>query len=280
MASRGVGSSPEKYIFVKPKTKHVIERVLFGISSNTIDPNLVSLGQKYCVAIIEEKIPTGVILRGDCSREIVDLADVDRKSETGSGLFFTIVFLLAALFLWSIDIPFVPIILVLFCCFLGGFTAFMHAEDKYKKKNIRNYGPTEQGSVCTLIPKHNLILDFTWFGKEIFLSVCEKIPDDYYVSVGHKEQHSGGDYGTSTWIDNKVYLKSKSQRWRFFLDIWRDIKSEEEAIERISKENWRNYLRAPMVFGEKRLMSYDQELWFKFMVPLLLLAYVIWSWLG
>ena len=96
MASRGVGSSSGKYKFVKPKTKHVVERIIFGMSSNKIDPNLVSLGQKYCVAIIEEKIPAGVILRGDFSREIVDLAYVDRKSETGSGLFFTIVLFLAA----------------------------------------------------------------------------------------------------------------------------------------------------------------------------------------
>ena len=275
MASRGVGRSLGKYKFVKPKN---IERIISGTLSNTTDPNLVSLGQKYCVAIIEEKISSGVILRGDCSREIVDLAEY--TSDTGSGLFFTIVFFFAALFLWSIDLPFVPIILVLFCCVLGGVTAFMHAEDRYKKKIMRKYGPTEQGSVCTLIPKHNLILDFTWFGKEISLYVCEKIPDDYYVAVGHEERSSGGDYGTSTWTDNKVYLKSKSQKWRFFLGTWKDIESEEEAIERVSKENWRNYLRAPMVFDEKRLMSYDQELWFKFMVPLLLLAYVIWSWLG
>ena len=88
MASRGVGRSSGKYKFVKPKTKHVVERIIFGMSSNKIDPNLVSLGQKYCVAIIEEKIPTGVILRGDCSRKIVDLAYVDKKSEAGSGFFF------------------------------------------------------------------------------------------------------------------------------------------------------------------------------------------------
>ena len=80
--------------------------------------------------------------------------------------------------------------------------------------------------------------------------------------------------------ENNVYLKSKRQKWRFFLGIWTDIESEEEAIERVSKENLRNYLRAPLVFGEKRQISYDQELWYKFMVPLLLLAYVIWSWLG
>ena len=280
MASRGVGSSSGKYKFVKPKTIHVIERIISGTSSNTTDPNLVSLGQKYCVAIIEEKISTGVILRDDCSREIVDLAYVDRKSETGPGLFFTIVFFLAALFFWSIDIPFVPIVLALFGCVLGGVTAYMRAEDKYKKKIIRKHGPTEQGSVCTLIPKHNLILDFTWFGKEIFLSVCEKIPDDYYVSVGHEERYSGGDHSTRTWTDNKVYLKSKSQRWRFFLGIWKDIESEEEAIERVSEENWRNYLRAPMVFGEKQLISYDQKRLVMFHGSVLLLAYVIWSWLG
>ena len=157
MASRGVGSSSGKYKFVISKKPNVIQRIIFGALSNTTDPNLVSLGQKYCVAIIEEKIPAGVILRGDCSREIVDLASVDRKSETGSGLFFTIVLFLAALFLWSIDLPFVPIVLVLFCCVFGGVTAFMHAGDKYKKKIIRKHGPTEQGSVCTLIPKHNLI---------------------------------------------------------------------------------------------------------------------------
>ena len=279
MASRGVGSSSGKYKFVKPKTIHVIERIIFGTSSNKTDPNLVSLGQKYCVAIIEEKISTGVILRDDCSREIVDLAYVDKKSDTGSGLFFTIVFFLAALFFWSIDIAFVPIVLALFGCVLGGVTAYMHAEDKYKKKIIRKHGPTEQGSVCTLIPKHNLILDFTWFGKEIFLSVCEKIPDDYYISVGHKVGHSGGDYGTST-TENKVYLKSKSQKWRFYLDIWFNIESEEEAIERVSKENWRNYLRAPMVFGEKQLISYDQKRLAMFHGAVLLLAYIIWSWLG
>ena len=279
MASRGVNSSSGKYKFVKPKTKHVVERIIFGMSSNTIDPNLVSLGQKYCVAIIEEKIPTGVILRGDCSRKIVDLAYVDKKSEAGSGLFFTIVFLLAALFLWSIDLPFVPIVLVLFCCVFGGVTAFMHAGDKYKKKIIRKHGPTEQGSVCTLIPKHNLILNFTWFGKEIDLSVCKKIPDDYYIDVTREVGHTGGDYGTSR-TDNQVYLVSKSQKWRFYLDKWYNIESEEKAIERVSKENWRNYLRAPVVFDKKRLMSYDQEVWFKLLVPLLLLAYVIWSWLG
>ena len=279
MASRGVGRSLGKYKFVKPKTIHVIERIIFGTSSNKTDPNLVSLGQKYCVAIIEEKISTGVILRDDCSREIVDLDHVDKKSDTGSGLFFTIVFFLAASFIWSIDIPFVPIVLALFGCVLGGVTAYMHAEDKYKKKNIRKHGPTEQGSVCTLIPKHNLILDFTWFGKEIFLSVCEKIPDDYYISVGHKVGHSGGDYGTST-TENKVYLKSKSQKWRFYLDIWFNIESEEEAIERVSKENWRNYLRAPMVFGEKQLISYDQKRLAMFHGAVLLLAYIIWSWLG
>ena len=279
MASRGVGSSSGKYKFVKPKTKHVVERIIFGMSSNKIDPNLVSLGQKYCVAIIEEKIPAGVILRGDFSREIVDLAYVDRKSETGPGLFFTIVFFLAALFLWSIDLPFVPIVLVLFCCVLGGVTAFMHAGDKYKKKIIRKHGPTEQGSVCTLIPKHNLILNFTWFGKEIDLSVCKKIPDDYYIDVSREVGHTGGDYGTSR-TDNQVYLVSKSQKWRFYLDKWYNIESEEKAIERVSKQNWRNYLRAPVVFDKKRLMSYDQEVWFKLLVPLLLLAYVIWSWLG
>ncbi|MEC8340192.1 MAG: hypothetical protein VXZ80_00935, partial [Candidatus Thermoplasmatota archaeon] len=228
---------------------------------------------------IEEKIPAGVILRGDCSREIVDLAYVDRKSETGSGLFFTIVLFLAALFLWSIDLPFVPIVLVLFCCVFGGVTAFMHAGDKYKKKIIRKHGPTEQGSVCTLIPKHNLILNFTWFGKEIDLSVCKKIPDDYYIDVTREVGHTGGDYGTSR-TDNQVYLVSKSQKWRFYLDKWYNIESEEKAIERVSKQNWRNYLRAPVVFDKKRLMSYDQEVWFKLLVPLLLLAYVIWSWLG
>ena len=183
MASRGVGSSSGKYKFVISKKPNVIQRIIFGALSNTTDPNLVSLGQKYCVAIIEEKIPAGVILRGDCSRKIVDLSYVDKKSEAGSGLFFTIVFLLAALFLWSIDLPFVPIVLVLFCCVFGGVTAFMHAGDKYKKKIIRKHGPTEQGSVCTLIPKHNLILNFTWFGKEIDLSVCKRIPDDYYMML-------------------------------------------------------------------------------------------------
>ena len=279
MASRGVGSSSGKYKFVISKEPNAIQRVIFGALSNTTDQNLVSLGQKYCVAIIEEKIPAGVILRGDFSREIVDLAYVDRKSETGSGLFFTVVLFLAALFLWSIDLPFVPIVLVLFGCVFGGVTAFMHAGDKYKKKIIRKHGPTEQGSVCTLIPKHNLILDFTWFGKEIDLSVCKEIPDDYYIDVTREVGHTGGDYGTSR-TDNQVYLVSKSQKWRFYLDIWYNIESKEKAIERVSKQNWRNYLRAPVVFDEKRLMSYDQEVWFKFMVPLLLLAYVIWSWLG
>ena len=105
-----------------------------------------------------------------------------------------------------------------------------------KKRRIINGGPINHGYMCTLIPKHKLILQFSWFGDEIRLSICQKIPADYYIRVCHRK-YSSGDNGTQT-TENMVFLISKNHNWNFPLHAWFDIESEKEAINRVSKENF------------------------------------------
>ena len=52
--------------------------------------------------------------------------------------------------------------------------------------------------MCTLIPKHKLILQFSWFGDEIRLSICQKIPADYYIRVCHRKYSHGNDGSVET----------------------------------------------------------------------------------
>ena len=46
-----------------------------------------------------------------------------------------------------------------------------------------------------------------------------------------------------------VFLISKNHNWNFPLHAWFDIESEKEAINRVSKENWRRHLDGELVFG-------------------------------
>ena len=105
--------------------------------------------------------------------------------------------------------------------------------------------------MCTLIPKHRLILQFSWFGDEIRLSICQKIPADYYIRVCHRKYSHGNDGSQTT--ENMVFLISKDHNWNFRLNTWFDIESEKEAIngEYLMRKLAKTSCDGRLVFGGK-----------------------------
>ena len=65
MAAGGIGHSAKNYRFVRFEhlvgLKKNVDR-FFNLSNKRVDPNLASLGQRYCISIIEGKTPKGEIL--------------------------------------------------------------------------------------------------------------------------------------------------------------------------------------------------------------------------
>ena len=255
MAAGGIGHSAKNYRFVRFEhlvgLKKNVDR-FFKLSNKRVDPNLASLGQRYCISIIEGKTPKGEILDQRHFQRTATVEDIEADlDEVKVGFAFSVFMVILSFIVWyfvgNLNL------LSIFFFFLGSFfivlSTMISMSIRNKKRRIINGGPINHGYMCTLIPKHKLILQFSWFGDEIRLSICQKIPADYYIRVCH-EKYSSGDNGTQT-TENMVFLISKNHNWYFPLHAWFDIESEKEAINRVSKENWRRHLDGRLVFGGK-----------------------------
>ena len=253
MAAGGIGHSAKNYRFVRFEhlvgLKKNVDR-FFNLSNKRVDPNLASLGQRYCISIIEGKTPKGEILDQRHFQRTATVEDIEADlDEVKVGFAFSVFMVILSFIVWyfvgNLNL------LSIFFFFLGSFfivlSTMISMSIRNKKRRIINGGPINHGYMCTLIPKHKLILQFSWFGDEIRLSICQKIPADYYIRVCHRKYSHGNDGSQTT--ENMVFLISKNHNWNFQLNTWFDIESEKEAINRVSKENWRTHLDGRLVFG-------------------------------
>ena len=263
MAAGGIGHSAKNYRFVRFEhlvgLKKNVDR-FFNLSNKRVDPNLASLGQRYCISIIEGKTPKGEILGERHFQRTATVEDIEADGhfvfcrwyfvgnlnldEVKVGLAFSAFMVILSFVVWYFvgNLNQFSIFFFLVGFFFIVLSTMISMSIRNKKRRIINGGPINHGYMCTLIPKHKLILQFSWFGDEIRLSICQKIPADYYIRVCHRK-YSSGDNGTQT-TENMVFLISKNHNWNFPLHAWFDIESEKEAINRVSKENWRRHLDA------------------------------------
>ena len=253
MAAADIGHSARNYRFVRFEhlvgLKKNVDR-FFNLSNKRVDPNLASLGQRYCISIIEGKTPKGEILGERHFQRTATVEDIEADlDEVKVGFVFSVFMVILSFIVWYFagNLNQFSILFFLVGSFFIVLSTMILMSIRNKKRRIINGGPINHGYMCTLIPKHKLILQFSWFGDEIRLSICQKIPADYYIRVCHRK-YSRGDYGTQT-TENMVFLTSENHNWNFPLNTWFDIESEKEAINRVSKENWRRHLDGRLVFG-------------------------------
>lgn len=277
MADADIGHSARNYRFVRFEhlvgLKKNVDR-FFNLSNKRVDPNLASLGQRYCISIIEGKTPKGEILDKRHFQRTATVEDIEADlDEVKVSFAFSVFIFIICFIVWYFvgNLNLFSIFFFLLGSFFIVLSTMISMSIRRKKRRIINEGPINHGYMCTLIPKHKLILQFSWFGDEIRLSICQQIPADYYIRVCHRK-YSRGDNGTQT-TENMVFLTSKNHNWNFPLHTWFDIESEKEAINRVSKENWRRHLDGRLVFGGEPPKAFQRYI-ITIAVPIIFIFFV------